>query len=192
MASEALTWQCICGAVQFTVSPEKAARCICYCKDCQAFARHFSREDWLEHASGSDLLQAMPHEVRLAVGAEHLACLKLSDKGPIRWYAACCGTPICNTGASRRVPLASMLVRGFGPEAALPAITAHVNRKGATARIEGDMGSTGKLVRLFLSRAALSVLTGKHRKTPFFDAAGAPVARPSRLSDEDRARAYGG
>ena len=187
-----LDWHCDCGAVQIRVEPAKGTRCVCYCKDCQAFQRHLGRAEVLDGQGGTDLFQTMPDRVRILSGGEHLACLKLTEKGPLRWYAACCNTAICNTGGTRAIPLASMMVGRFAnPEGAGP-ILARVNRKGATGHIEGDMGSTGTLVRRFLGAAFLALITGRYRKTPFFQHSGAPVAPPHTLDEKERRAAYGG
>ncbi len=174
------------------MTPIKGTRCVCYCRDCQAFLAHLDRSGIADAAGGTDLFQAMPDQLCIVSGAEHLAALKLSDKGPIRWYAACCNTPICNTGGSRRVPLASLVVQFFDHPEATGEVIARVNRKGARERIEGDAGSVRRLIGSFLGRAVLSLVTGRYRRTPFFDAAGAPVAPPKRLTAEEKARAYGG
>lgn len=192
MTKDALNWLCTCGKVEISLSPVKGSRCVCYCADCQAFLRYLGREDLFEPASGTDLLQAMSDQVQVTKGAENLACLKLSEKGPLRWYTLCCNTPICNGGSTRKVPLASMFVRHFSDPAQLPAVMARVNRKTATAQITGDPGSAGRLIRSFLGRAFLTLITDRFRKTPFFDASGAPVAKPLRLSKEQHAKAYGG
>ena len=172
--------------------PVKGTRCVCYCRDCQAFLAHLERSDIADAAGGTDLFQTMPDRVQVVKGADHLAALRLSDKGPIRWYADCCDTPICNTGASRTVPLASFLVDFFDrPEATGP-IVARVNRKGARGQIEGDAGNVKRFIARFLGGAALALLTGRYRRTPFFDGSGRPVAEPKRLTDEERDRAYRG
>ena len=187
-----LIWTCDCGKVRFEIAPIRGTRCVCYCRDCQAFQAHLDRLDCLEPAGGSDLFQAMPHEVRLLDGSEQLAALRLTDKGPLRWYTTCCNTGICNTGARRAVPLASFLVRGFNaPDRAGP-VVARVNRKGATGQIEGPDGSIGSLIRRFLGRALLALLTGRYRRTPFFTPEGDPIAAPYRLSTDETRKAYGG
>lgn len=35
--------------------------------------------------------------------AENLACLRLTDKGLLRWYSTCCQTPIGNTSANWKI-----------------------------------------------------------------------------------------
>lgn len=186
---EQATWTCDCGKLRIRLAPVEGSRCICYCRDCQAFLGHLGRSDLADAAGGTDLFQTTPDRVSIETGGEHLANLRLTDKGPLRWYATCCNTPVCNTGASRALPLASFLVRSFDREVA--PVMARVNRKGARAPIEGDKGNVKKVIRTFIWRALRTLLTGAYRRTPFFGADGAPVAPTTRLSAEERTRAYG-
>ena len=187
-----LLWHCRCGSVRIAVEPVKGTHCVCYCRDCQAFQRHLGQEDVLDAQGGTDLFQTMPDRVKIEDGAEHLACLQLTPKGPLRWYAACCNTAICNSGRTRTLPLASMMVHAFAEDRPLGPVIARVNHKGATGHIEGDMGSTSTLIRRFLASALLALVTGRYRKTPFFSSDGAPVSPPLVLSDDERQKAYGG
>ena len=66
-----------CG-VASDVSPSGRFPFICYCKDCQAFARFLERPDLLDPAGGTDIFQMPP--------------ARLSDKGVLRWYTDCCRT----------------------------------------------------------------------------------------------------
>ena len=190
--TNSMTWRCACGAVEARIAPVKGTRCICYCRDCQAFLAHLGRSEIADEVGGTDLFQTMPHQVTFLKGADRLAALKLSDKGPIRWYASCCNTPVCNTGATRTVPLASFPVHFFSDPGAAGPIIARVNRKGARGRVAGEAGSLRWLIAAFIGRAALALITGKFRRSPFFDASGRPVALPKRLTAEERAEAYGG
>jgi len=42
------------------VSPSTGLRFVCYCKDCQAFARFLERADVLDPAGGTDIFQMPP------------------------------------------------------------------------------------------------------------------------------------
>lgn len=184
-----VNWTCDCGKVRFRLEPVEGTRCVCYCRDCQAFLAHLGRDDIADEAGGTDLFQSTPNRVTLEAGRAHLANLRLTGKGPLRWYATCCGTPVCNTGASRRLPLASFLVRSF--EGDVGPIVARVNRKGARGRIAGEAGNVKRVIGLFIWRALKTLVTGAYRRTPFFSPDGAPVAPTTRLSPEELARAYG-
>ena len=79
-------------------SPSAGFRFLCYCKDCQAFARFLERADVLDAAGGTDIFQMPPGRMKFTAGADALRCLRLSDKTRVfRWYADCCRTPIGNT-----------------------------------------------------------------------------------------------
>jgi hypothetical protein len=95
-----LPLRCRCGHVRGMareVSPSTSFRFICYCKDCQAFARFLERADVLDAAGGTDIFQMPPGRVTLAAGTDAVRCLRLRDTGVFRWYADCCRTPIANT-----------------------------------------------------------------------------------------------
>jgi Family of unknown function (DUF6151) len=54
-----LLLRCQCGRVSgvaTNVSPSTGFRFVCYCKDCQAFARFLDRPDVLDPAGGTDIL----------------------------------------------------------------------------------------------------------------------------------------
>ena len=86
------------------VSPLTGFRFVCYCKDCQAFARFLGRSDVLDPAGGTDILQMPPARLRLTAGMDRLRCLSLSKK-VLRWYTRCCQTPLANSAASPRFPI---------------------------------------------------------------------------------------
>jgi hypothetical protein len=90
------------------VSPSTGCRVLCYCKDCQSFARFLERTDVLDAAGGTDIFQMPPERVKLTAGRDAVRCLRLSDKGVLRWYTDCCRTPIGNT-AGPRVPLIGVI-----------------------------------------------------------------------------------
>jgi len=70
-------------------------RCVCYCRDCQAFAHFLGKVDAiLDERGGSEIIQVLPRNLTFTQGIELLACMRLTEKGLLRWYAACCNTPI--------------------------------------------------------------------------------------------------
>jgi hypothetical protein len=90
------------------VSPSSGFRFLCYCTDCQAFARHLGRADVLDAAGGTDIFQMPARRVTLTAGRDALRCLCFSGK-VLRWYADCCGTPIANTAADPRFPVIAVI-----------------------------------------------------------------------------------
>ena len=69
------------------------------------FAHFLERaEDVLDGYGGTEVLQLSQGRLRLERGSDRLACLRLTPRGLLRWYAGCCDTPIGNVPAQRRLP----------------------------------------------------------------------------------------
>ena len=101
-----LPLRCRCGrlrGIASDVSPSSGFRFICYCRDCQAFARFLDSADVLDPAGGTDIFHMPPARVKLSSGTDVLRCLRFSDK-VLRWYSDCCRTPIANTAARPGFP----------------------------------------------------------------------------------------
>lgn len=189
-----LPLRCRCGAFAGTVEifRRRGIRVVCYCDDCQAYARALQREDVLDRFGGTDIWQTAPSHVKFTKGLEHLCCLRLSEGGMFRWHTRCCMTPIGNTMAGRRMPFVGIVH-------AIMDHSAHLrdDALGPAHRVQGRFavggvppGASanvpfGLIVRsiAFLARGAL---TGAHRPSPFFDAGGAPAVTPRVLSAEQR------
>ena len=76
--------RCRCGALQGHVELEGSSNSmVCYCQDCQPFARFLGPVDnVLDAQGGSDVvLQLAPLRIKVPQGAEHVALVRLSDKG---------------------------------------------------------------------------------------------------------------
>ena len=107
-----LPLRCRCGRVRGlarAVSPRTGLRFSCYCHDCQAFIRFLERPDVVDAAGGTDIFQMAPARLRLSAGAEALRCLRLSDRGVLRWYTDCCHTPVANTADRPRFPIVAVI-----------------------------------------------------------------------------------
>jgi hypothetical protein len=181
--------RCRCGQIRGLLTPTTPSNhCICHCADCQAFARHLQARDVLDAQGGTDIVQVPPSQLRFTQGVENLACLRLTDKGLLRWYSACCNTPIGNTPADRRISFVGLihacltgdhqtLESSFGP------VTMRVGVKSA---IGPDKPASSGLVGGVARTMAMIVkarLGGGYRANPFFDRqSGVPVARPTVLS----------
>jgi len=188
-----LPLRCRCGrlrGVAREVGPSTGLRLICYCKDCQAFARFLERHDILDPAGGTDIFQMPPGRIGLTAGADALRCLRLSDRGILRWYSACCRTPIANT-AGPRFPVAGVIhsimdhdADGRPREAVLGPPSCRIYEQSATGPIP-QMAPSPSLA-ILARRSAMLLdwwLRGLNRPSPFFDAhTGAPRAEPRVLS----------
>lgn len=189
-ATDPLNWSCRCDKVHLAVTPFSGTRAVCYCKHCRAFARHLDDMETLDAAGGTDLYQTTPDKVTLRAGAEHLACLRLTARGPLRWYTTCCNTRLANTGPKRSLPLVSLMVPRLDDPDGTGRVVARVFPEGATGPVPGRKGSMGRLATAFFARTLMSLATGRFRANPFFDDEGRPVAAPQRLDVATRKAAY--
>lgn len=92
--------QCKCGMLKGYVSRPEALinRGICYCKDCRDYAHVLGKAAViLDSDGGTEVVAVSPGNIVFTQGLEKLSCLSLSEKGLLRWYAACCNTLIGNT-----------------------------------------------------------------------------------------------
>jgi hypothetical protein len=188
--------RCRCGRVQGLVTQEeKANRGVCYCRDCQAYAHALGNASAiLDAAGGSDVIATMPKYVTITQGKEELACLSLSEKGMLRWYAACCKTPIGNTQRDYRISYVGLLHNclehsSVSLDSAFGPVRMRVNTKSAKGKISATSVRTVVLVVPFLASVLRARMDCSYRKTPFFDpVSGKPVAYPSVLSASERER----
>lgn len=193
--------ECACGSVQGTaidVSPRRDTRVVCMCDDCQIYAHWLgSAERVLDEYGGTDIFQLAPAQLRITTGVEHIACVRLTDKGPMRWYAECCRTPIANTLASPRFPFAGVVHTfmdhegdGRSRDEALGPVRARINarycpgQRPADAHDKAPLGLILRAVRQLLG----GFIRGAARPSPFFDAQGKPIAEAFAVSDRERGR----
>jgi len=66
----------------------------------------------LDAQGGTDVVQTRPANLTFTHGQDTLACMRLTPKGLLRWYAACCNTPIGNTVANYRMPFVGLVHSG--------------------------------------------------------------------------------
>lgn len=189
-----LTLRCRCGEVQGTVDPAAAyTLATCYCRDCQAFARFLGADGLLDAHGGTDVVPMAPSGIAFTRGLDRIACMSLSGKGLLRWYADCCRTPLGNSG---RKPTPFY----FG------LTTACLDATDAT--LDASVGTRGRIV-LFPKHAQghvdptpvrylsggiaigcnilLAKLQGR-RASPFFDPHEQPIRTPQVLTLEERQR----
>lgn len=92
---------CDCGSVEghlTEVSQTSGNRIVCYCKDCQAFAKFLEKDkEILDENGGSDIYQSPQAHIKITRGHEFIGRMRLSKKGLNRWYTTCCKNPIGNT-----------------------------------------------------------------------------------------------
>jgi Family of unknown function (DUF6151) len=212
-----LPLSCRCGRVRGVASeiaPSAGFRLVCYCKDCQALAHFLAHvpEKWapvsrqghaptqepdvLDAAGGTDIFQMPIGRVTLTAGTDAVRCLRLSDKGILRWYTECCRTPIGNT-VGPRFPMIGLIhsfmdhaVGGHSRDEALGPPLCRIYERSAVGPLPPDAPPPASLAA-FAGRA-FAVLgwwwRGLNRPNPFFDAqTGAPLAAPRVLTPTERA-----
>ncbi|MGO9839245.1 MAG: DUF6151 family protein [Polyangiaceae bacterium] len=191
--------RCRCGRVRgiaIDVSASSGFRFVCYCKDCQAFARFLERADMLDPAGGTDIFQMPPGRVKINAGTHTMRCLRLSSR-VLRWYTDCCRTPIANTAAGPSFPVVGM-VHSFmdhqadkrSRDAVLGPPLCRIYERSAVGPLPPNAPSPPSL-RVFARRSAKVLdwwVRGLARPTPFFDdRTRAPRAVPRVLTSGERA-----
>jgi hypothetical protein len=184
-----LSLACACGAVTGHLTragPKAGDHVVCHCTDCQAFATRLGAADRvLDAQAGTALYQGRCATLRLATGQDQLACLHLTEKPTLRWYARCCGTPMFNTYKNGRIPYITVLVANCDPARRAPVLgppIGHLFLKEAT----GDTAhlkplSMLTLMRRFSRRMIRDVLAGDRRRSALFDPLTLdPIAPPQR------------
>lgn len=191
-------FQCRCGSVRGTLSGDaRVSRAICFCRSCQAWAHYLNRDaEVLDAAGGTDVLQTQPHHLRFERGLDQLACVRLTEKGPLRWYARCCRSPIGNTLATARLPHLGLIHTclqhgGTNLDAAFGPVRMHGFTKHARGNtVPRSFGLVGGVVRLVMGAAAARI-SGKWRGNPFFDVeSDTPIAAPRELDEDERKALY--
>jgi hypothetical protein len=125
-------FQCQCGTLKGEITqPDKGVRAVCYCRDCQTYAELLGHpQRVLDPLGGTDVVATQARYIRLTSGTEALACLSLSPKGLLRWYAQCCSTPIANTPRNWKLPYVGLVHTCLGH----PGPSGAVLPQGADAR----------------------------------------------------------
>jgi len=186
--------RCRCGRLQGTLKePERVNRVVCYCRDCQAFARYLGRPDEiLDENGGSDVIQTVQANVEFTAGADQLACMRLTEKGLLRWYAVCCNTPVGNTVADFRLSFIGLvhscldqgsisLDTAFGPVRMWNS-TPQAWRPVNPSKIAWIAG-----VLRFVKMVARARFDGSFKRTPLFSSeTGAPIVVPKVLTTAER------
>jgi hypothetical protein len=190
-----LALRCRCGAVRGiarSFAPSKVNHCFCYCDDCQAFAHWLGRaDDVLDAYGGTEITQMSQANVSFTAGEDKIAAMRLSSKGMIRWYAACCRTPIGNTMATTAMPFIGV-VQPFidAPPGALGPVRGRAwakSAKGGRAAVPKEGYPDAVMVARVLAKLVRWRLRGDHKRSPLFDAAtGRPLVEPRVLGAAER------
>jgi hypothetical protein len=193
-----LPLRCACGklrGIALAVSPTSTARIVCYCNDCQAFARFLGRPGVTDPWSGTDIVQIAPSRVRITGGGDTLACVRLSAKGLYRWYCGECKTPIGNT-MGPRVPFVGLIHSfmdhegdGRDRDAVLGKPIGYLQTKSAVGGVP-PRPRGASLLRAIARNVRLlgkAWMTGAGSPSPFFDEkTRAPRIEPRVLTPSER------
>jgi hypothetical protein len=183
--------QCQCGTVRGQLEGTGLCnRLICYCADCRAFARFLGRADVLDTQGGTEIVQIAQPRLRISQGLDRISCVRLSDKGMIRWYASCCKTPIGNTMASPKMAFIGLihacLDRGkmntdFGTTIAMASVDSALGDPKPTQR--GMLRVIARFIYiLFTTR-----VSGQYKNSQLFNAKGLPIIDPTVLTAQQLA-----
>lgn len=185
--------RCSCGKLKGTLNHNSAVnRCVCYCADCQAFARFLKREpDILDERGGTSIFQTLPANITFSEGLENLACIRLTTHGLLRWYAACCNTPIGNTPPNPNLSFIGLIHTCLSSDQtsldnAFGSIRMYVNTESAIGeekpKAAGVLSGTLRVFGMMLKAR----LDGRYKQTPFFMMeSGTPIVVPKVLKDEE-------
>ena len=123
-APSGLAFSCTCGSLKGRITAKGAksgTHVACFCKDCRAAQLYFGQPD---PAPGPvEILQITPEEIKIETGTEHLAVMRLSPKGMLRWYANCCNAPLAATSRTPKFPFAGFIVQRIANPQSLGPIT---------------------------------------------------------------------
>ena len=189
--------RCQCGTLRGHVDLPAFGQAVCYCKDCRAYAYFLQRErEVLDDAGGTQVVATLPARVHFETeGLDALACMSLTERGILRWYASCCNTPIGNTSRHAKVPYVGLVHNCLtsDPSRSLEAsfwpLRMRINTESATRPVAPTplvamavmMGTTQSMLK--------AMWDGSWRDNPFFDAgSGKPIRVRRVLGADEHAR----
>ena len=173
-----------------------AARAVCYCKDCQAFA-HFLENPGdavLNELGGTEIVATLPKHVHFTQGLDALVCMSLSDHGLLRWYTSCCKTPIANTPRDFKISYVGLihsclakrapsLQDSFGP------VRMVLQTTSAKGKVKSRPVSNFVTLLKIMKAVIATRISGSYKRNPFFvEDSGTPIRQPRVLTKAERAR----
>lgn len=183
-----LNLQCQCGKVQGTahnVTPSTGNHLVCYCQDCQAFARHLGTAGILDEHGGTEVFQMSYADIEITQGTENLRSIKLTPKGLIRWYADCCKTPIGNT-MSAKFPFVGLIhtfMHDADKDLKLGPVRAYTSIK-KDSPIAHSNTPLYKIIPRMIVKSLVWKIRDSKKRNSFFKVDGIPVSEPKVLTVE--------
>jgi hypothetical protein len=186
------------GGIARDISARTGNRVVCYCDDCQAFAHALGAADFtLDAQGGTDIFQMSPARLELTRGRDHLACLRLTPNGALRWYADCCNTPIGNTMPTGQLPFVGLIHTCIDTEGRTldellgPVRACVMTRFARGVPVASGVAHNGFSLAMLVATLWKMLcwrLRGDHRDSPFFDRkSGKPVGSLRVLDEAGRA-----
>lgn len=182
-------FSCQCGTVTGALAyagPRSGDHVVCHCADCQKFACVLGAEArFLGEFGGTELYQSRCAAISISTGKDKLACIHLTEKPTLRWYASCCNTPMFNTYANGRVPYITTLLANCIPEEVArhigPAVGHLFLPPEAQSRVDLVAMSFSQLMLRFSLRMIKDLVAGERKKSALFDSLTLePIAKPRR------------
>lgn len=184
------------------LSADVGNRLTCYCDDCQSFAWFLSTRGGpavgsiLDAHGGTEIFQLSPARLEFRDSRGELACVRLTPRGLLRWYARCCRTPVGNTSPSQKLPFVGLIHSclgdapdGHSRDEVLGPIGAGVHARfarGDRTALDAHDRASAQLLARFAKIVAGARLRRDQRRSPFFDAeSGVPVATPQVLTSAE-------
>lgn len=181
--------ECHCGNLQgmaTKVTPKLGNRLACCCQDCQAFAHFLGNEHLvLDEYGATDIVQLPVSHIIINQGAEHLACVRLSEKGLFRWYADCCKCPIGNTlgAASPFIGLIHCFIPNLQMrEQDLGKSRGYIQLKGARKQVPIELKGDVLILVRSLIKLLIWKIQGFNQPSAFFEEHGKPRVTPNVLT----------
>lgn len=187
VAQQDIRFSCNCGQLSghlADASPQTTVRARCFCSTCRAAEVYHDQPDPGEN--GVDLVMVDPAKLSFDQGREHVAAIRIFPKGPLRWYAACCGARLFNTAGSARFVFITVSADRIAESERLGPEQARAFVKQSNGKRKHEHG--GRLFLPMLGRSLSRFVTGRWRDNPLFDPqTGKPIAKPQILTREERA-----
>ena len=147
----------------------------------------------LNGLGGTEIVATLPKHVHFTQGLEALACMSLSDRGLLRWYASCCNTPIANTPRDFKTPYVGLIHSCLAKDApSLDDSFGPVRMVLQTKSVKGKVKSTpvsNVVTLLKIMKAVVATrISGNYKLNPFFvEDSGTPIRQPRVLTKAERA-----
>jgi len=180
--SSSLMLSCSCGSMSWSLASAAPRRhVVCYCADCRSFPTALGHPEFLDENGGLHILQTVPGHVTITHGHQHLAALKLSPKGMVRYHSGCCGTPIANVLEKKTLPFVGLAIPA--PAEQCGPVRSRVNVDSTRGKVK-ELNPAAAFFTVF-GRAIGAVFKGK-TNGPFHGEDGLPVVTPRVLTLAER------